>query len=345
VPRIVINTRVLSSPVTGVQRYTAELLARWEGYADSISPKNSLHGLVGHLWEQVVLPRRLKYRFLFSPSNAGPLAVENQIVTIHDMAVFDCPKAFAPQFEAFYRFLLPRLVRRVRQIIAVSEFVKTRILFHTNVAPAKVAVIPNGVSPRFSPTAITGIDVTTAALGLPSREYVLVVGSLEPRKNLVRLLQAWAQVQRDVSHDIWLVVAGAGGTSRVFRETHWASLPPRVFMLGHVDDGLLPALYAGALAMAYVSIYEGFGLPPLEAMASGTPVLAGNQSSLPEIVGEAGVLVDPFDVESIARGMQRVLEDSSLRSELRRLGLSRARQFSWSETAQRTWDVLQAAAN
>jgi len=343
VGRIAINTRVLSSPVTGVQRYTAELQVRWNGYADSIAPRVSLRGITGHVWEQVVLPRRLHGRLLFSPSNTGPLAVENQVVTMHDMAVFDCANTFSLQFETWYRILLPRLAQRARQIIAVSEFVKARILAHIQVNPIKITVIHNGVSPQFNPSSASELDVTVAALSLPSRKYILAVGSADPRKNLGRLFQAWARVQNRVSRDIWLVVVGAGGNSRVFHGTTFESLPARVLLLGHVADYFLPALYAGALAMAYVSIYEGFGLPPLEAMASGTAVLAGNCSSLPEVVGDAGLLIDPFDVEAIAEGIGRILEDSELRSYLQQRGIARAREFSWDKTARGTWDVLQGA--
>jgi glycosyltransferase involved in cell wall biosynthesis len=340
---VVVNTRVLGAALTGTPRYVKELLARWNGRAETVSPGSCAHGVSGHAWEQLVLPGRLRGRLLFSPSNTGPLIVQNQVVTIHDMAVFDCDATFSPQFEAWYKILLPQLAHRARQLITVSAFVKERILAHTNVSPAKITVIPNGVSPRFSPAAVSELDATVAVLSLPSREYILAVGSADPRKNLTRLFQAWTRVQSRVSEDIWLVVVGAGN-SRVFRGTYPESLPERVFLLGHVEDHILPTLYAGALAMTYVSIYEGFGLPPLEAMASGTAVLAGNRSSLPEVVGDAGLLVDPFDVGAIEEGIRRILEDSELRSDLRQRGIVRAEQFCWDEAARRTWDVLQAAA-
>lgn len=342
--QVAINTRVLSAHLTGVQRYTMELLTRWNGNAERIAPNGSLHGLAGHAWEQFVLPAKLRGRLLFSPSNTGPLESKKQVVTIHDTAVFDCPEGFNPSFAAWYRFLLPRLARRARQVITVSEFVKEHILGHTKVSPDKVVVIPNGVDSRFCPEAISQVEEVIQSLELPSRRYVLAVGSLEPRKNLARLFQAWARVQERRSGDIWLVVVGASRNSRVFSGVHLGALPVRVFLTGHVGEQQLPALYAGAIAMVYPSLYEGFGLPPLEAMSSGTPVLASDRSSLPEVVGEAGLQVDPFDVEAIAEGIRRLLEDSVLRDDLRRRGLGRAKQFSWDETARRTWDVLQTAA-
>jgi glycosyltransferase involved in cell wall biosynthesis len=330
--------------MTGMQRYTTELLTRWNGQADRIAPNGLLLGLAGHAWEQLALPVKLRGRLLFSPSNTGPVKAKNQVVTIHDMSVFDSPEAFSPSFAAWYRFLLPRLAQRSRRVITVSEFTKQRILVHTKVSPDKVKVIHSGVDSRFCPKAIARLEEAAARLRLPSRHLILAVGSLEPRKNLVRLFQAWSRIQDRIPEDVWLVVAGASGNSRIFSGGQLDALPPRVLLAGHVEEHLLPSLCAGAIAMVYPSLYEGFGLPPLEAMASGTPVLAGNRSSLPEIVGDAGLLVDPFDVEAIAEGICRLIEDSSLREDLRRKGLLRAKQFSWDVTARRTWDVLQTAA-
>ena len=342
--RVLVNTRILDAPVTGTQRYAKELLARWNGCVDTISPRKHARGVFGHAWEQLVLPATVGKRLLFSPSNTGPIK-ENQVVMIHDMAAFDCPDTFSPLFAAWYQFLLPRLAHKVRRIITVSEFVKERIAVHAKVSRSKIVVVPNGVSSQFCPEAISGLDRAMDAVRIPSRNYILAVGSMEKRKNLHRLVQAWSAVQHRVPEDLWLVVVGAKGNSRVFAGVHLTNLPARVFLAGHVDECLLPSLFAGALLLAYVSYYEGFGLPPLEAMASGTPVLAGNRSSLPEVVGDAGVLVNPFSVDEIADGIHGMIENVAVRQDLRRRGLARAKQFSWDEAARRTWDVLQAAAS
>jgi len=341
---VAVNTRVLNAPMSGVQRYARELLVRWDGQVDNITPSSSLYGLAGHAWEQFVLPARLHGRLLFSPSNTGPLKARRQVLTIHDMSVFDWPKGFSPHFAAWYRFLLPRLARQVIQVVTVSEFVKERIIHHTKISSEKVTVVPQGVSSRFCPEARSGLETAVVSLRLPSRNYLLVVGSLEPRKNLPRLFRAWTRALERMPEEIWLVIVGGRGSRQVFANLPDMNTPPRVFWADRVDDSELPSLYAGALGSIYVSLYEGFGLPVLEAMASGAPVLAGNRSSLPEVVGDAGILVDPEDEEEIADGLQVLVGDSALRQGLRERGLLRAKQFSWDETARKTWHVLQAAA-
>ncbi len=342
-PQIVVNGRVLTSPVTGVQRYTKALLARWNGRIDLVSPVVASHGVAGHAWEQLVLPGKLRGRLLFSPSNTGPLRTNRQVLTVHDMSIFDCPETFTSRFVAWYQFLLPRLLPQVGLIITVSEFMKQRILEHIAIKPEKVVVIPNGVDADFCPEAISQLDNAIGSLNLPSSNYILAVGSVEPRKNLRRLLDAWARVQEQLPDDLWLVVVGAARNGRVFEGVRFDCLPQRVLFTGRVAEHLLPSLYAGALATVYVSIYEGFGLPLVESMACGTPVLAGNRSAMPELVGDAGILVDPFNVEEIAEALAGIV-DSTLRAKLRQRGLSRARQFSWDETAKKTWQVLEAMA-
>lgn len=342
VAQIVVNSRVLSAPLTGTHRYTAELLERWRGEAQTLSPKNNRRAFSGHGWEQLVLPGLLGNRLLFSPSNTGPLSVTRQVITIHDTSVFDCPETFSRTFSSWYRFLLPKLARRVRRVIAVSEFVKGRLLELTGVDPARVVVIPNGVAGRFCPEAVAGLDEAISSLHIPSRKYVLAVGSLELRKNLARLFHAWDRVQAQIPDDLWLIVVGAC-QSRIFAGVRFEKLPERIFLAGHVRDSLLPALFAGARFLAYVSYYEGFGLPPLEAMASGTAVLASNRTAVPEIVGDAALLVDPFNVDDIAAALHNLATNSLLRESLRKQGQHRAKQFSWDDAACQTWKVLQEA--
>ena len=343
VANVIVNVRVLGSPLTGVQRYTLELLGRFGDKVQAVAPKKDLFGIQGHLWEQLMLPYYSKGKLLFSPANTGPLSVAKQVVTIHDLSVIDRPEGFNPSFRVFYRFLLPRLARRVRAVITVSAFTRERLIEWAKILPSRVYVIPNGVDRRFSPQQIDSIERLRNALQIPSPYYILSLGSIEPRKNLPRLLAAWERIQRELPQEVWLVVAGGKGKSSVFNDVGIQNLPPRVHLTGRVADELLPALYSGALAFVYPSLYEGFGLPPLEAMACGTPVLTANVTAMPEVVGDAGLLVDPYNVEAIAHGIRRLVEDSALREELRKKGLERAKQFTWERTAELTWAVLEEA--
>lgn len=339
-----VNTRILGTHLTGVQRYTLELLSRFNGGIKEIKPSRPLSGVRGHAWEQFVLPTKVKGGLLWSPSNTGPLALEQQVVTLHDVVPMDHPEWLNPRFADWYRFLTPRLVRRVRSILTDSEFTKQRIIAHCPDVESKIHVVHIGVDARFQPVQAELVKTMRERLGIPSPHYLVALGSLEPRKNLARLLQAWALMQTRISSDVWLVVAGAAGRRLVFGDVSFENLPPRVHLTGHVPDELLPALYSGAIAAPYLSLYEGFGLPPLEAMACGAPPLTSNVASLPEVVGDAGLMVDPYDVDAIADGLLRLVEDSTLRAELRSKGLERAKQFSWDRTAELTWRVFEEAA-
>ena len=209
----------------------------------------------------------------------------------------------------------------------------------------KVIIIPVEVDTRFGSQDSELIENPIHNLNLPINRYVLSLGSLEPRKNLGRLLRAWEVIYRRLPEDVWLVVSGAKWKSVVFPEVmEFETLPPRVFLTRHVPEELLPSLYAGAMGFAYLSVYEGFGLPPLEAMASGAPTLVGNRASLPEVVGDAAVQVDSFDIDAIADGLQRLIEDGSLRAALGQKGQKQAKRFNWDKTAEQTWRVLEEAA-
>lgn len=335
--RVQVNGRYLIQRVTGVQRYAREIVARLGGKVEVICPGPAAKGLRGHVWEQMVLPWRLRRGLLWSPCTTGPLSISSQIVTIHDCAFFDQAHCFSRAFAAWYQFLVPRLARAARQILTDSEFSKQRIVELCRVPAAKVQVVYCGVGAGFRPHSAEEIAAVRRKLGLPQR-YLLCVGSLEPRKNLVRLLAAWQRIQPRLD-GVSLVLAGA--KSHVFREAG-LSQPPAVHLAGYLSDDMLSAVYAGAEAFVFPSLYEGFGLPVLEAMACGTPVVCSATTSLREVAGDAALLVDPFDVESIAEGLTQVLEDGDLRDKLCARGVARAQKFSWDETASHTWDALQS---
>jgi glycosyltransferase involved in cell wall biosynthesis len=342
---IALNARFYAHRPTGMQRYALELARRLADRIQPVRPAKPLRGATGHLWEQLYLPSAVRGRLLWSPNNTGPLAISRQVCTIHDLIPLDHPEWFNRRFASWYQWLLPRLAKKVQHIIAISQFTKQRIVERLGVKPDKVTVIPNGVDERFSPRTPEEIQAVRRSLGISAPAYILCVGSLEPRKNLRRLLQAWASVQRSLDADVELVVAGAKGSSRVFETVRVDPLPPRVRFTGYVSDEQLPCLYAGALALVYPSLYEGFGLPPLEAMACGTPVVTSDGTSLAEVAADAAVLVNAEDAHSIAEGIRHVVSSSALREELRGLGLERASRTTWEHTAQHTLQLLLDQAN
>jgi glycosyltransferase involved in cell wall biosynthesis len=338
--KIVVNLRSQTAGLTGVQRYTQELRTRIEDGIETVAPRRPLHGAAGHLWEQAVLPVRVRKRLLWSPANTGPLAVERQVLTVHDVASLDHPDWFDSRFATWYRRMTPLLVRRVCRVITVSEFSKRRLIELTGIPESRVVVIPNGVCHRFHPCSNGEVERVRQKIGIPSTQYLLNIGSLEPRKNVATLLKAWQSSSASLPNNTWMVVAGAIGKEHVFRRADFESDGPRVLFCGFVADEDLPALYSGALAVVYPSIYEGFGLPVLEAMACGTVPIAANNTALPEVVGGAGILVDPLDTDAIADAIVRVVADDELRRVLGQCGIARSRLFSWERAADATWKVL-----
>src|ERR1700733_1860169 len=289
-----VNLRTLGYRITGVQRYLLSLLPHMPAQLNSVKPSRALQGIKGHVWEQFYLPTQLRRRLLWSPGNTGPIAVSRQVLTVHDAASLDHPEWFERKFALWYGALLPRLVHKVRAIITVSHFSKERIVQLTGVDPTRVHVISNGVETRFQPADPEVVQKTKTKFGL-SAPYILSVGSLEPRKNLQMLLKAWKSGSFDGAT---LAVVGASG--HLFPKLKFDSPPAGVRLLGSIEDEELPLLYSGAAGFVYPSLYEGFGLPPLEAMACGCPVACSVAASLPEVCGDAARYFDPDDPEQIA---------------------------------------------
>lgn len=338
--RIFVNSRVLSQPITGVQRYLISILQNFPDDLDVIQSSTKFFGIRGHGWEQMILPLCIGKHLLWSPSNTGPLLVKKQIVTIHDTVFLDHPEWLNPRFALWYRFIIPRLARRSRAIITVSYFSKERIIEKCKIANNKIHVVYNGIDSRFSPASKENIVAAKNKLRIPGSRYILAVGSIEPRKNLRRLFEAWGNIADDISEEIWLIVAGGKGAKRIYDDVKLRLMPPRLHFAGHVPDTLLPAVYSGAIATVYVSLYEGFGLPALEAMACGSPVLTSDRTALPEVVGNSALLINPYQVDAISEGLNRLIKDEDLRTELRILGLEKAKEFSWKRAALKTYQIL-----
>ena len=335
-----VNLRTLGYRVTGVQRYLLGLLPHMPSELESIKPSRALQGMKGHLWEQLYLPTQLQRRLLWSPANTGPIGVSRQVLTVHDLASLDHPEWFERKFALWYATVLPHLVRRVRAIITVSHFSKERIVRLTGVEPERIHVIFNGVDPSFRPADTKTVQKVRTDFGLNS-PYILFVGSLEPRKNLRILFEAWRVGDFDGAA---LAVVGASG--HLFRKLELGSIPEGVRLLGSVNDDALRALYSGAAGFVYPSIYEGFGLPPLEAMACGCPVAVSDIPAHREVCDGTAMYFDPYSPEDISSKLEWLLQlDSKRRASLVEPGLQCAARYSWQSTAADTWRVLQLVAN
>ena len=252
---VAVNARFLGRPITGVERYALEITRRLGDRVRLFHPRTALGGFRGHVWEQLRLPQLVNGDVLWSPANTGPLAVLHQVVTVHDVSPLEHSEWFEPTFATWYRYLLPRLARRVSRVITVSRFSKSRIVHLLGVQDDRVVVIPSGVDTGLRPQPQSEIDAVRRKHGLTD-PYILTLSSLEPRKNLGRLLGAWRRASPALG-GVSLVMAG--DFRPTLRAPRFDPLPPRVRLIGAVDDRDLPALYSGALGFIVPSLYEGFG--------------------------------------------------------------------------------------
>lgn len=302
------------------------------------------------LWEQAALPglvRQHRLDLLHGAVNVTPLlSLCPTVVTIHDLSFMRYPQAFPAPQRMYLQSQVRRSARHARRVIAVSQATKEDVVALFGVPPERITVIYNGVDDMFSPATPEEIDAFRRQRGLPQR-FVLHLGTLEPRKNLARLVEAFAQARQQLaaSDDLKLVLAGGKGWGYddIFAAVERLGLQKQVLFPGYVPDADLPWFYRAATVFAYPSLLEGFGLPVVEAMACGTPVITSAVSSLPEVAGDAALLVDPLSADALADALVRVLHDSTLAGEMRRRGLLQASRFSWQRTAAETTAVYRWA--
>ena len=355
-----VNGRFLRQPQSGVHRYAMELMRQWdrmlgegelEAERESVVilapgalagdspfenvPVRAVGRLSGNLWEQVDLPRSTVGHRLFSPCNSAPwIKSHGQLVTIHDASVFAAPDTYSFAYLAKHRLLCRRFARTASKVITVSEFSKRELVRWCGIAPDRIEVIYSGCEHILSQPADPGILERT---GMGSRPLVLGMGSHGLHKNIAAVLELQPLLDR-LGLDL-AIVGGRG--SGVFRSVRYEQ-ERGAHWLGSVSDRELRFLYEHAALLVFPSLYEGFGLPPLEAMACGCPVVLSNAASLPEIGGPDALYCDPRDRGSLAQAVEAVLSDAALRKRLSDMGRQRARRFNWRDCALQTWRAVQA---
>ena len=278
---------------------------------------------------------------------APPLAPCSVVATIHDLSFEHLPETFNRRSRAQLRLTVRRTARKAAQILTLSEFSRRDIVDTYRIAPDRVSVTPAAAPSHFKPIEDeTELRKIREIYGI-ERDYILSVSSIQPRKNLVRLIEAYSCLRglRPEGKLPQLILVGKRGwlDNETFRAAQRHSANNDIAFTGYVAENDLSALYSGATCFVYPSFFEGFGLPVLEAMQCGAPVIAGNRTSIPEVVGKAGLLFDPFDTNSLVQALTRVLDDSEYRSVLRRQGLERAREFDWKQTARMTLQAYEKA--
>lgn len=354
--KIYINARFLTQTITGVQRYALELVKEIDamieqGEIDSsqyefclLSPSNIVtqpdfkhvrHKVVGklkgHLWEQLELPFHAKNGLLINLCNTGPAFNKNQIVTIHDAAVFNYPNAFSFAFRSWYKFLMVRLGKTSKKIITVSHFSKGELMQHCKIAEHKLAVTHLGIDHIHRKKAAEG---TKEKYGIKS-PYILAVSTMNPYKNFNLIFDVLPEIE---AHHLNVVIVGSKN-SKVFGEQAWAE-SDAVNWVGYVTDEELKALYEDAAGFIFPSLYEGFGLPPLEAMATGCPVIVSSRASIPEVCGDAVLYFDPNSPKEAASRLIEITSDPDLSQQLSYKGKHHSGLFSWNKCAKDTVNII-----
>ena len=332
---LLFDARVLThKSYTGVENYTKNILEHIEGMLSiNIAKPKASNKYIAHLWTHLVLPFK-KGDVLFSPANIAPIFVPKSkklVLTIHDVAFLTYPDSFSKFFRLYYKFLIPFGIKRADSIITVSNYSKELIEKYYPQAKGKVNAIH------------LGVDSSFRVLGDEKKEQILYVGSLNERKNFIGVIEAFERLSTKCK----LVLVGNYGDNFELDKKSQdvlarAKQHPNIEFKSNVSDDELIELYNSSKLFVYPSFYEGFGLPVLEAMACGTPVVTSDVSSLPEVGGDAVVYCNPNDINDIKDKIKMVLDDEKLQEELRQKGLQRAKEFSWEQSASKHIKVFES---
>lgn len=353
---VVVNARFLTQPITGTQRFAIELCRELKKIRPEIvlvAPDNIIHPAIakeldvqvvgkikkGIIWEQLELPLILRKRgnpLLVNLCNLSPILYSNNVVTILDLSFHIHPEWFSKQFSTLYNLFIPRAASKARRILTISESSKQDIVNYFGVKPSLIDIIHPSVSKEF--------ELPTVKKSVSTYEkYVLAVSSIDPRKNFIGLIKAFKACNLN---DTKLLIVGS--KHKVFANNDIKSVvgdDKRIVFTGYVTDEQLVDLYQNALVFAYPSFFEGFGIPPLEAMACGCPTVVSNTTSLPEVCGNASVYIDPYNTDSIRDGLMSVLNDKILRDDLIEKGYKQLKAFSWRDSAIKLSGIIDKIVN
>lgn len=348
----VVNGRYLTQKATGVHRYAFEICNKLHemGVDFHVAVPNEIHpdykfsfkvvkcgSLNTHLWEQISLPRYLKRigsPLLISFTGCGPLNYSNQIMTIHDVSHERYPEWFSKNYYRFYHYMMPRIGKKAHAVLTVSEFSKKEIVDTLGINDEKIHVVHSNVPFQNKPSKE---EILSFKRNPEAERYILAVSSMDPRKNFIRLVEAFDKI-KDKSVKLYII----GMSFKAFNTPDLQKLiGENVHLPGYIPDEKLQTMYQNALLSVYPSLYEGFGLPPLESMTYGCPVINSDIPALREVSQDAALYVDPYNVEDITEKIEQLLVDEPLRKELQEKGLLQIKKYSWDKSAKQVYELAQ----
>lgn len=348
----VVNGRYLTQKATGVHRYAFEICNKLHemGVDFHVAVPKEIHpdykfsfkvvkcgSFNTHLWEQISLPRYLKRigsPLLISFTGCGPLNYSNQIMTIHDVSHERYPEWFSKNYYRFYHYMMPRIGKKAHAVLTVSEFSKKEIVDTLGINAEKIHVVHSNVPFHNKPSKE---EILSFTRNPEAERYILAVSSMDPRKNFIRLVEAFDKI-KDKSVKLYII----GMSFKAFNTPDLQKLiGENVHLPGYIPDEKLQTMYQNALLSVYPSLYEGFGLPPLESMTYGCPAINSDIPALREVSQDAALYVDPYNVDDITQKIEQLLVDEPLRKELQKKGLLQIKKYSWDKSAKQVYELAQ----
>lgn len=348
----VVNGRYLTQKATGVHRYAFEICNKLHemGVDFHVAVPKEIHpdykfsfkvvkcgSFNTHLWEQISLPRYLKSigsPLLISFTGCGPLNYSNQIMTIHDVSHERYPEWFSKNYYRFYHYMIPRIGKKAHAVLTVSEFSKKEIVNTLGINAEKIHVVHSNVPFHNKPSKE---EILSFTRNPEAERYILAVSSMDPRKNFIRLVEAFDKI-KDKSVKLYII----GMSFKAFNTPDLQKLiGENVHLPGYIPDEKLQTMYQNALLSVYPSLYEGFGLPPLESMTYGCPAINSDIPALREVSQDAALYVDPYNVDDITQKIEQLLVDEPLRKELQEKGLLQIKKYSWDKSAKQVYELAQ----